>query len=94
MINKSAPGWTAFSCDHYTSLYSDQRIHQQDGDQDLYSQLRDHLFSYDDQQVGTRKGSGTAISHDHYTSLYIDQQIQQQDGDQDLYSQDTRSFIL
>jgi hypothetical protein len=44
MINKSAPGWTAFSRDHYTSLYSDQRIHQQDGDQDLYSQVHDHLL--------------------------------------------------
>jgi hypothetical protein len=144
MINKSAPrSGTALSHDHYTSIYSDQQIQQQDGDQDLYSQVHDHLFimkvnklvpgwdqelhshtiitlhyiainkfssmmgirifthrehdhlfGYDDQQIGTRMGLRTALSHDYYTSLYSDQQTQQQDRHKDWHSQGTRSFIL
>ena len=49
VINKSAPGWSAFSRDHYTSLDSSRM-----GIRIFTHREHDHLFCYDDQQVSTR----------------------------------------
>ncbi len=61
MIINSAPGWdqklhSHTIINHYTALYSDQQIQQQDGDQNLCSQgTRSFtIFWYDDQQVSTK----------------------------------------